>query len=41
MLAYTFGIMDYVVGIIHLTVLVGLMLGGLYLIYRSIKGMNI
>jgi hypothetical protein len=41
MLAYTFGIMDYVVGIFHLTVLVGLMLGGLYLIYRSIKGMNI
>ena len=41
MVAYEYGVMDYVVGIIHLTVLVGLMLGGIYMIYRSIKKMDI
>jgi|DEB3_MinimDraft_2_1074329.scaffolds.fasta_scaffold177264_2 uncharacterized protein YneF (UPF0154 family) len=41
MIAYTFGVMDYVVGGIHLALLVGLMLGGIYLIYKSIKKMDI
>jgi hypothetical protein len=41
MIAYTFGVMDYVVGGIHLALLVGLMLGGIYLIYKSIKEMDI
>lgn len=41
MIAYTFGIMDYVVASIHLTLLIGLMLGGIYLIYRGIKKMDI
>jgi hypothetical protein len=41
MIAYTFGVMDYVVGGIHLAMLVGLMLGGIYLIYKSIKKMDI
>jgi hypothetical protein len=41
MIAYTFGVMDYVVGGIHLALLVGLMLGGIYLVYRGIKKMDI
>jgi hypothetical protein len=41
MIAYTFGIMDYVVGGIHLAMLVGLLLGGLYMIYRGIKNQKI
>jgi len=41
MIAYTFGVMDYVVASIHLAILVGLMLGGIYLIYKSIKTMDI
>jgi hypothetical protein len=41
MIAREFGVMDYVVGVVHLTVLVGLMLGGLYFIYRGIKRMDI
>jgi hypothetical protein len=41
MIAYTFGVMDYIVGGIHLAMLVGLMLGGIYLIYKSIKKMDI
>jgi hypothetical protein len=41
MIAYTFGVMDYVVGGIHLAMLVGLLLGGLYMIYRGIKNQKI
>jgi hypothetical protein len=41
MVAREFGIMDYVVSGIHLAMLVGLMLGGIYLIYKSIKKMDI
>jgi hypothetical protein len=41
MIAYTFGVMDYVVGGIHLALLVGLLLGGLYMIYRGIKNQNV
>ena len=41
MIAYTFGIMDYVVASIHLALLIGLMLGGIYLVYRGIKKMDI
>jgi len=41
MLLYTFGVIDYVIGVIQLIVLVGLMLGGIYMIYRGIKKMDI
>jgi L-asparagine transporter-like permease len=41
MIAREFGVMDYVVSGIHLTVLVGLLLGGLYMIYRGIKNQKI
>jgi len=41
MIAREFGVMDYVVGGIHLTVLVGLLLCGLYMIYRGIKNQKI
>jgi hypothetical protein len=41
MVAREFGVMDYVVSGIHLAMLVGLMLGGIYLIYKSIKKMDI
>jgi hypothetical protein len=41
MLLYTFGVIDYVIGGIQLIVLVGLLLGGLYLIYRGIKNQKI
>jgi hypothetical protein len=41
MIAYTFGVMDYVVGGIHLAMLVGLLLGGLYMIYRGIKNQRV
>ena len=41
MLGYVFTTMDYVVSGIHLAMLVGLMLGGIYLIYKSIKKMDI
>jgi L-asparagine transporter-like permease len=41
MIAYTFGVMDYVVGGIHLALLVGLLIGGLYMIYRGISNQKI
>lgn len=41
MLGYVFGIMDYVVASIHLALLIGLMLGGIYLVYKGIKKMDI
>jgi Na+/phosphate symporter len=41
MIAREFGVMDYVVGIFHLTVLVGLFLIGLAMIYRGIKNQKI
>ena len=41
MVAREFGVMDYVVSGIQLIVLVGLLLGGLYLIYRGIKNQKI
>lgn len=41
MLLYKFGVIDYVLGVIQLIVLVGLLLGGLYLIYRGIKNQKI
>jgi len=41
MVAREFGVMDYVVSGIHLVVLVGLMLGGIYMIYRGIKNQKI
>lgn len=41
MVAYEFGIMDYVVASIHLALLIGLMLGGIYLVYKGIKKMDI
>jgi hypothetical protein len=41
MVAREFGVMDYVVGGIHLAMLVGLLLGGLYMIYRSIKNQKV
>lgn len=41
MVAREFGIIDYMVSGIHLAMLVGLLLGGLYLIYRGIKNQKI
>jgi hypothetical protein len=41
MVAREFGVMDYVVSGIHLAILVGLLLGGLYLLYRGIKNQKI
>ena len=41
MIAYTFGVMDYVVGGIHLAMLVGLLISGLYLFFRGIKNQNV
>jgi hypothetical protein len=37
MVAREFGVMDYVVGGIHLAMLVGLLLAGLYMIYLDIN----
>ncbi len=41
MIAYTFGVMDYVVSGIHLAMLVGLLIGGLYMIYRGISNQKV
>jgi Na+/phosphate symporter len=41
MLLYTFGVIDYVLGVIQLIVLVGLFLIGLAMIYRGIKNQKI
>jgi L-asparagine transporter-like permease len=41
MLVYKFGIIDYVLGVIQLTVLIGLLLIGLVMIYRGIKNQKI
>lgn len=37
MLAYEFGVMDYVVGGIHFGLLLSLLCGGIYMIYLDIK----
>ena len=41
MRAYEFGVMDYVVGGIHLALLIGLLVGGIYLIYLDIKNQKV
>jgi L-asparagine transporter-like permease len=41
MLGYVFTTMDYVVSGIHLALLVGLLIGGLYMIYRGISNQKI
>jgi hypothetical protein len=41
MVAREFGLMDYVVGSIHLGMLLALLCGGIYLIYRGIKNQKI
>lgn len=41
MLGYVFGIMDYVVASIHLALLIGLLVGGIYLIYLDIKNQKV
>ncbi len=41
MVAREFGLMDYVVSGIHLALLVGLLLGGLYMIYRGISNQKV
>jgi branched-subunit amino acid ABC-type transport system permease component len=41
MVAREFGLIDYVVSGIHLGMLLALLCGGLYLIYRGIKNQKI
>ena len=41
MIAYKFGVMDYVVSGIHLALLIGLLCGGIYLIYLDIKNQKL
>lgn len=41
MLGYVFTTMDYVVSGIHLALLVGLLIGGLYLFFRGIKNQKV
>jgi len=41
MVAREFGVMDYVVSGIHLAMLVGLLIGGLYMIYRGISNQKV
>ena len=41
MRAYEFGVIDYVVSGIHLALLIGLLVGGIYLIYLDIKNQKV